>query len=47
MSLGTPAPFLAAVLVVALVVFLLGGFAWSGGKSGDVSVKAPNISSPK
>ena len=35
------------VLVVALVVFLLGGFGWSGGKSVDVSVKAPNISSPK
>lgn len=35
------------VLMVALVVFLLGGFGWSGGKSGDVSVKAANISSPK
>jgi hypothetical protein len=35
------------VVVVALGFFLFGGFGWSGGKSVDVSVKAPNISSAK
>ena len=35
------------VLVVVLVVFLFGGFGSFGGKSVDVSVKAPSVSSPK
>ena len=35
------------VIMVALVIFLFGGFGWPGGKRVDVSVKAPNLSSPK
>jgi hypothetical protein len=35
------------VLVVMLVVFLFGGFGWSGTKGVDVTLKAPNVTSPK
>jgi len=35
------------LLVIMLVIFFFGGFGSFGGKSVDVSVKAPSVSSPK